>query len=187
MTLAGIMKLAMRQLDEAIEDIAEYDELFRSYANMGYMIALRQFYRPRETFALKTDRYGRADLSALPVRRVVAVKNAKGDEVRFALAADGGAIETGAKEETLQALCEVERKPMQKETDEPQLPDYAHAALADYVCYRHLSSGSLSKQSRAEFFRQSFYQQMHAITPQGAGSVTNQKNLYAVTAAQYRR
>ena len=50
MTLANIMKLALRQLDEAAEDIAEYDELFRSYANMGYMIALRLFLKPRETF-----------------------------------------------------------------------------------------------------------------------------------------
>ena len=187
MTLAGIMKLAMKQLDEAMEDIAEYDELFRSYANMGYMIAVRQYYRPRETFTLTTDPKGCAPIGALPVRRVVAVKNAQGDEVSFAIAADGSAIETKAKESTLYALCEVEREMLTRETDEPQLPAYAHAALADYICYRHLSSGSLSKQSRAEFFRQSFYQQMHAISHQGAGSVTKKKNLYAVTAAQYRR
>ena len=62
MTLANIMKLALRQLDEAAEDIAEYDELFRSYANMGYMIALRLFLRPRETFELTTDDQGRADI-----------------------------------------------------------------------------------------------------------------------------
>ena len=71
--------------------------------------------------------------------------------------------------------------------DEPQLPQYAHAALADYICYRHLSSGSLSKQSRAEFFRQSFYQQMRALSHEGEGSVTRKKNLYAVTDARYRR
>ena len=71
--------------------------------------------------------------------------------------------------------------------DEPLLPEYAQPALADYICYRHLSSGNLAKQSRAEFFRQSFYQQMRTINPQGAGSVTRMQNLYAVTDARYGR
>ena len=35
MTLANIMKLAMRQLDEAAEDIAEYEELFRRDDRLG--------------------------------------------------------------------------------------------------------------------------------------------------------
>ena len=97
MTLANIMKLALRQLDEAAEDIAEYDELFRSYANMGYMIALRLFLRPRETFELTTDDQGRADISALPVMRVVDMRNAQGRPVRFSISADGRAIGTEEK------------------------------------------------------------------------------------------
>jgi len=187
MTLANIMRLALRQLDEAPEDIAEYDELFKSYANMGYMIAIRMFYRPREIYALMTDEKGRADLCALPIRRVVRVTDEKNREKSFDIDADGLAIHTGEKEKMLYVLCEVEREAMQNATDEPRLPEYAHAALADYICYRHLSSGSLSKQSRAEFFRQSFYQQMHALSYEGEGSVTRMKNLYAVTDARYRR
>lgn len=187
MTLANIMKLALQQLDEAAEDIAEYDELFTSYANMGYMIAIRLFYRPRETFVLTTDESGRADIRALAIRRVVEVKDKMGHAVRFDMAADGTAIETGERNAALHVLAEVEREPMNGAADEPQLPQYAHAALADYICYRHLSSGSLSKQSRAEFFRQSFYQQMRALSYEGEGSVTRMKNLYAVTQAGYRR
>ncbi len=187
MTLAGMIKLALRQLDEAPEDIAEYDELFTSYANMGYMIAIRLFYKPRETFVLMTDEKGRADFGALPIRRVIRVKDETGRTIWFDMATDGTAIETGEKEKTLQALCEVDREPLKNMTDEPMLPEYAHAALADYICYRHLSSGSLSKQSKAEFFRESFYRQMHALTYQGEGSVTRMKNLYAVTEARYRR
>ncbi|MBQ7886127.1 MAG: hypothetical protein IJ313_04445 [Clostridia bacterium] len=187
MTLASIMKLALRQLDEAAEDIAEYDELFRSYANMGYMIAIRLFYKPRETFVLATDETGRAEICALPIRRVVEVKNEQGKAVCFDIAADGGAIVTDEREQTLALLCEVEREALSSDTDEPQMPQYAHAALADYICYRHLSSGNLNKQSRAEFFRQSFYQQMRALTYQGEGSVTRMKNLYAVTDSRYRR
>ena len=186
MTLAGIMKLAMRQLDEAMEDIAEYDELFRSYANMGYMIAIRQFFRPRETFDLITDETGCARMDALPIRRVVLVMNMRGEEISFGISADGKRIETDECAQMVRAVCEVDRKPLERGTDEPMLPEYVHAALADYICYRHLSSGSLSKQSRAEFFRQSFYQQMRAIASQGEGSVTRIKNLYAATSARYR-
>ena len=187
MTLASIMKLALRQLDEAAEDIAEYDELFKSYANMGYMIALRLYLRPRETFELVTDAQGRADISDLPITRVVEARDAQGRPVRFSLSADGMALETGKRDEAISALCEVEWAALEENSDEPRLPRYAHPALADYICYRHLSSGNLAKQSRAEFFRQSFYQQMRTLMPQGAGSVTRMRNLYAVTDARYRR
>ena len=187
MTLASIMKLALRQLDEAAEDISEYDELFKSYANMGYMIAIRLFYRPRETFVLTTDERGRAEICALPIRRVVGVKDEMGREIHFDIAQDGAAIETNARETTLHALCEVERQPLRNGMDEPMMPAYAHTALADYICYRHLSSGNLGKQSRAEFFRQSFYQQMRALSYEGEGSVTRRKNLYEVTDTRYRR
>ena len=187
MTLSGLMKLALRQLDETPEDISEYDELFASYANMGYMIALRLFLRPRESFTLITDKDGRADLSALPLGRVVQAEDERGNTVWFDIAADGGSVKTGVRDGQITLLCEVEYPPLSGGTDKPRLPEYAHPALADYICYRHLSSGSLAKQSRAEFFYQSFYQQMRALRPQGAGSVTRMKNLYSATEAAYRK
>lgn len=187
MTLGNIMHLALKQLDEAPEDIAEYDELFKSYANMGYMIAIRMFLRPRETFILQTDEKGRAEICTLPIRRVVGVMDERGNPICFDITADGLAIQTGETKKTLRVICEVDREEMCNATDEPKMPQYAHAALADYICYRHLSSGSLGKQNRAEFFRQSFYQQMRALNYDGEGSVTRIKNLYAVTDARYRR
>ena len=186
MTLANIMQLALRQLDENREDISEYDELFSSYANMGYMIALRVFVRPRETFVLTTDETGRADLGGLPVLRVVELRDERGERLRFALDADGQAIRTDRGAQTVAALCEVERPPMENAMQEPELPAYLHPALADYICYRHLSAGSLGKQSRAESFRERFYRQMHAATRQGAGSVTRLRGLYAATDARSR-
>ncbi|MBR3796919.1 MAG: hypothetical protein IKK34_12960 [Clostridia bacterium] len=186
MTLAGLMKLALKQLDETPEDISEYDELFRSYANMGYMIALRLFLKPRESFALRTDRDGRADICALPLGRVVQAEDEHGGAAWFDVAADGSSVTTSVKNGRVTLLCEVEYPPLRGDTDEPRLPEYAHPAIADYICYRHLSSGNLAKQSRAEFFYQSFYQQMRALRQQGAGSVTRMKNLYSVTAAKYR-
>ena len=88
---------------------------------------------------------------------------------------------------TLRAVCEVAFYPMEDGDDEPQIPEYAHAALADYICYRHLSSGNLAKQSRAQFYQNSFYQTMQRIRPQGMGSVTRFEHLYEVTDARYRR
>ena len=41
MKLAQIVKLALLQLDEDLEDSVEYDELFKMYANQGYSIAFR--------------------------------------------------------------------------------------------------------------------------------------------------
>ena len=187
MTLANIMKLALRQLDEAAEDISEYDELFRSYANMGYMIALRLYLRPRETFTLTCDEGGRADIRALPIGRVIGVRDALGRDEAFSVSGDGTQLITGEGGGTIQALCEIERPALEKDTDEPELPPYAHPALADYICYRHLSSGNLAKQSRAKFFEMSFYQQMRAMRPQGAGSVTRLRNLYTATAARAGR
>ena len=42
MTLAEIMRLALRQLDEDAAEIAEYAELFRMWANQGYQIIQQQ-------------------------------------------------------------------------------------------------------------------------------------------------
>ena len=175
------MKLALRQLDEAAEDMSEYDELFKSYANMGYMIALRMFLKPREVIEMRTDSAGCAEMDGLFIARVVEVRDELGRDTRFVISGDGRVLHTGACSQTVSVLCEIECPPMTDGLDEPLLPEFVHPALADYICYRHLSSGNLAKQSRAEFFRQSFYQQMRAMTPQGAGSVTRTKNLYWAT------
>ena len=148
---------------------------------------MRLFLRPRETFCLRSDEGGRADIRALPISRVIEVRDGQERSVRFEMAADGGAILTGEKDEALKVLCEVEYPAMTADTEEPRLPEYAHPALADYICFRHLSSGNLAKQSRAKFFETSFYQQMRALTPQGAGSVTRLRHLYEATQAGYAR
>ena len=48
MTLVQIMRLALRQLDEDVADLAEYRDLFVAYANQGYQIALTQYVKPDE-------------------------------------------------------------------------------------------------------------------------------------------
>ena len=51
MTLSQIIAQALRQLDEDAEDVSEYEERFRVYANMGYDIAVREYLKPRWTRA----------------------------------------------------------------------------------------------------------------------------------------
>ena len=181
MTLATIMKLALRQLDEADADISEHEELFRNYANMGYMIALRMYYRPRQTLEFESDVYGNVELNDPRIRRIIEVRDQTGRSIPFSIDGDGRTMHTGGWLEKVWVLCEYEYPAMKETLDVPVLPEFVHPALADYICYRYLSCGSLAKQSRAEFFRDSFYEQMRAIMPQGTGSVTKKKNLYQAT------
>ncbi len=196
MTLAQIMRLALRQLDEDPEDVGEVDDLFAGYANLGYEIAVREYLKPRETRALYAGRRGYASIEGMDVERVVRVWDEQGRERAFETAPDGRNIRLldwtyGAADAQggapLRALCEVRYAPLEAPTDVPRLPPSAQAALADYICFRHLSCGNLAKQGRARFYEDSFYRAMRAIRPEGYGSVTRARNLYAVTDARYGR
>lgn len=184
MTLGKIMRLALRQLDEDPADISEYDDLFRVYANQGYRIALRDYLKPREWFELRVDKRGFADIWGMGIVRVEEAKDARGGALRFRLSADGRALhfpDGEAWDKPVWALCETVYPDMREDTDEPRLPEEAHAALIDYICYRHLMNGNLAKQSRAQAYQQSFYQHMRALRPHGYGSVTRLKNFYEET------
>ena len=182
MTLAQIMTLALRQLDEDAQDISEYESAFKVYANIGYDIAVREYLKPKEWFSARTDESGEAFIDDHRILRVVKVKEAKGGrKTAFTLLADGTGIATKAKNTQIDMLCEVSAAEMTLETDEPMLPRRVHHALADYICFRHLSCGNMAKQAKAQFYRQNFYEKMRALRPQGTGCVTAYKNLYAST------
>lgn len=187
MTLAQIMQLALRQMDEETAEISEYGDLFRRYANEGYQYAMRDAVRPRETIALETDENGRADLQGMGVLRIAALYDQEGRAVCAELSADGLALLTGEKEKTLTAVAEMEPGQLLEDMDVPQMPEWAHGALADYICYRHLSGGGLSKQKQAQFYYGMYSQALRRLMPQGTGSVTGAKNLYEVTDVRYRR
>lgn len=181
MTLAGIMRLALRQLDEDPADISEFADLFRVYANEGYRIAVSKYYRPRDVMKLRTDENGAAYIEGLDIVRVINVKGEYGQTVFFHVSSDGTRIETAARDSELTVVCEVSFPAMNAETEEPRIPEYAHQALVDYVCYRHLMNGNAAKQSRAMAYFQQFNRSMQDISPQAAGSATRFQNLYAST------
>lgn len=185
MTLAQIFRLALRQLDEDPADISDFEDLFFVYANQGYQIALKEYYKPRETMTLVTDKNGNAVIEGLDLVRIIALKDANGREIGYEISTDGTYIHTNRRKERLTAVGIVVYPEMESASDVPNLPQHAHAALADYICYRYLSKGNLAKQSRAQFFQNSFYQQMRGIAPQASGSVTGYKNLYETTEANY--
>lgn len=186
MTLSQIMSLALRQLDEDPEDISEYDEMFRVYANMGYQIAVRDYAKPRETRRYRTNDRGEVymerDVSRIVELRLLKKDGEGGRSVPYALSPTGECALTQHADAQLEAVCEVMPVQMETETDEPvRLPAHMHAALADYICYRHLSNGNMAKQSKAQYYLQQFYQAMQALRPQGMGSVTQFRNLYKAT------
>lgn len=179
MVLAQIIRLALRQLDEDAAEAAQHEELFTIYANTGYQILLRRYVRPQTRLTLRTDGSGAAELNGLGAMRVLSVQNAQGREMGFTLSGDGERLLTPLCDEEV-TVCVQEETPPLEPGDEPRLPEAIHAALADYICYRHLMTGSVAKQARAEAFRQSFYAQAQLLLPQG-GTAGRMKNLYAAT------
>lgn len=181
MTLAEIMRLALRQLDEDPADISEFADLFRSYANMGYKILVSRFLKPKEVMPLATDEKGEAYIEGVGIAHIVALRDDMGRSVWNRMSEDGTRLITSAKNATLTATYAAEYPPLREDTEEPRIPEYAHHALVDYICYRHLLSGNAAKQSRAMVYYQAFEQTARTIMPQGSGSVTNFRNLYEAT------
>ena len=110
MTLAQIMKLALRQLDEDTEDVGEYEDLFKVYANTGYAIAVRSYLRPKELRVLHTDERGVAFTGGMDVERVIALMRledeaARPAQVPFAVLETGEGVRT-ALQELVYNLCD---------------------------------------------------------------------------------
>lgn len=182
MNVSVILKNVMLELDEDLADIADYEEKFKMYLNMGYQIILRQYYKPRETFIVHTDKQGRVDLTGFDVEQVIEMQARNGRRVQFRACSDGcGAYQTTARDEEVSVVCQVNYPALVKDEDIPNIPEHAHYALVQYVCYKHLSSGNLAKQSRAQYYRQSFYEAMSMLKPMGTGSVTTYINFYSAT------
>lgn len=181
MTLSQIMTLALRQLDEDPQDISEYDELFRIYANAGLRFAIAEYVKPRVQIEAESDENGTIAMPHDWVR-IVDIR-LSGESVRrnvfFELAPTGDAIKTAYPNKSFTIVAEVRGRDMEAGTDEPEyLPEEAHMALCDYVCYRHLMNGNMAKQSRAQQYLQAYYTALRQLRPQGFGSVTAWRNLY---------
>lgn len=187
MTLAEIMRLALRQLDEDPADIAEYDELFRMWANQGYQIVLQNYFKPRKTLEFSTDDDGAVDISEGNIVQIVSLRDERGMNVPYIISEDGKTLETGKKNILLSAVCEVIFPPLEKDTDVPEFPEHVHSMLVDYICYKHLLRGNAAKQSRAQAFQGEFYRQAQQLKSAGEGSVTHMKNLYTVSDVRYTR
>lgn len=182
MNVASIFKHAMIELDEDPSDICDYDEKFKMYLNMGYQIILRQHYKPRETFICHADEQSRVCLDGYSVESVVQITDMDGRPVSFRACADGcGMYQVAVHDEDVNVVCQVNYPALENELDVPRIPEHVHYALVQYICYKHLSSGNLAKQSRAQYYRQSFYEAMGTLKPVGTGSVTTYSNFYSAT------
>ena len=157
------------------------------WANQGYQIILRTYYKPKEVIGLRTDKDGKAYIEGLSILQINELKDENGRNVGYEISRDGTYIVTAEKQKELTAVCEMDPHPLENDTDEPMFPEYAHSALVDYICYKHLLRGNLAKQSRAQAFQAEFYRTVQQLRPQGSGSVTGFKNLYTVTDARYAR
>lgn len=188
MTYAQIKRLALQQLDEDPSDVDEYSDMLGAYINEGYQTALRDYYRPKEIFILPTNENGDAIIEDLGIVRIVEVTEAEHRYSAWATQSGmGNVLHTAVRDGRVRMLAEVEKPDMVEPGDEPMLPSWTHGALVDYACFRFLGNGNTAKQSRAQFYLQRFLTVMQRIPPQGSGSVTAYRNLYAVTDPRWTR
>ncbi|MBE5798329.1 MAG: hypothetical protein E7321_00050 [Clostridiales bacterium] len=182
MNVSAILHHVMLELDEDPADINDYDQKFMMYLNMGYQLILRQHYKPRETYLSQADERGMVNLSGYDIDCVVQMQDEDGRIVHFRADAQGdGVYHTTARDEDVVVVCQVTYPPLSGELDVPRIPEHVHYALVQYICYKHLSSGNLAKQSRAQYYKQSFYEMMSMLKPVGTGSVTTYTNFYSAT------
>lgn len=188
MTYAQIKQLALRQMDEDPHDMDEYGDLLGTYINEGYQAALMDYAKPREEYILATDENGDTDVSD---KRIISIHEVteypKGGNAWATLDALGDKLNTAVRKGKVRVVAFVTYPEMVEDSEEPKLPNWAHGALADYACYRYLCNGNMAKQSRAQFYLQSYHQTMNRIRPQGMGSVKRTRNLYEATSATYTR
>ena len=83
MTLSQLIAHALRQLDENAEDVSEYEESFKVYANMGYDIAVREYLKPRRIFYTDVDEEGNAPVPGMLITRVVELRDKYGRDVGY--------------------------------------------------------------------------------------------------------
>lgn len=172
----------MLEMDEDPADICDYDEKFRMYLNMGYQLILRKYYKPRETVIVCTDKEGRLNLIGYDVEEIVTMQTVDGRPVTYEVHPDGrNEYQTSVYGQQVAIVYVTNYPPLVNELDEPRLPEHVHYALVNYICYKHLSSGNLAKQSRAQYYLQSFYEAMGMLKPAGTGSVKTYMNFYAAT------
>lgn len=180
MKLAQIIKLALCQLDEDLEDAVDYEELFKMYANQGHVIAFEEYYKPRERMMFRSDEHGMIYIYD-ECRKVIELTDEYNRRVFFEISPDGQYLITGRPDTEFGAFVERKAYSLDDGDAEPGIPETAHPALVDYICYRHLMNGNAAKQQRSQAYYQEFLRAMRRIQPQGAGSVTRTRNLYAAT------
>lgn len=183
MKLGQIIKMVMTQAGEDLEDIEDYRESIVIYINEGYREMMEK-YRPVRTATLYSDG-GEIDLAA--VRDLVRVRlvrnNESGREVRFT-AGSGERIRIGGADGTAYDVeYTFEPEVLEEETQEPQIPQGAHMALADYATWRFYSNGNIAKQQRGQFYYQRFLRELDRLKPQHqrGGGLRNFHGLYDVT------
>ena len=189
MTLAQIMRLALRQLDEDPADIDDFRDLFIEYFNEGYSIAVNDYLRPRQEYIWTSDDEGNVFIHGMGIRSIVEVHDeATKCEVLTDLTPDGDKVHVYQRqfwEKPLKFTCRVELPRLVNDDDEPQLPEETHLALADYICYRYKSTGNLAKQSQAQPYYSQFVNTMQRIRADATGAVTRKRNLYLATSRRW--
>ena len=183
MTFGQIKQRVLEQAGEDASDIAEFDALIDQYVNEGYHYVLQRAYRPRGQTVLYLDE-GEDSVEARRIPRLLEIVEVRagGKQVPFEM--DGSRLHPLRSTNGELEITYVHDEPnLTQPRDEPRLPAWTHGALADYATWRFYGNGSLTRQSRAEFYRQRFMETFFRIRSEGeySAAVPNLHGLYDCT------
>ena len=182
-TFGQIKKRVLEQAGEDAGDIAEFDALIDQYVNEGYHYVLQRAYRPRGHTELYLEA-GEDSVDARRIPRLLEIVEARADGRQVPFEMDGSRVHPlRAVEGELEITYVHDEPDLLADRDTPRLPAWSHGCLADYATWRFYSNGSLTRQSRAEFYRQRFMETFFRIRPEGEYSATvpNMHGLYDCT------
>ena len=167
MKLGQIVKMVMTQAGEDVEDTEEYREQIIIYVNEG-LRRMHERYKPTRTATLYPDEDGKISIAGIKgMDRITMVTTQDGRECRWEAAGEGKIAAGVGDGEGVKIRYTFEAPEMLEETDEPELPQGAHMALADYATWRFYGNGNLAKQQRGEFYYRRFLMELEKITPKG--------------------
>ena len=150
MTLAEIRKRALFQAGEQEGALGDMAQVVTQYINEG-----QQALCPRG-IPCEEEVEVQGGLCALGegATDMVHLRAADGREV-LNYRMENGQL-SGLADGTYTALLLREAAKLSRDTQQSELPESCHGALADYAAWRLLSNGGRTQQLRAEFYRQRF-------------------------------
>ena len=178
MTLTEIIVASLERLGRGTDNqtIKRYRPSFTNYANKAvFLIAKR--YKPckMESVPVTNETFNISSLTREPIRLLRVLDN--GSEVSYEQTYNGSGIFTvsGVTSATVDVVYRFVPKTLSNSQDVPELPEYTHDAIVNYVVASARAGGDPDTQASASFDFQLFNEQLRGIHPSDLGQTSASK------------